>query len=251
MKRRILLANSMRRVAARLNDLQALLNASADRIDPPPPPPKPTPHEEMVARWYAAGGESTLRYDYDLSPESIVFDLGAFEGEWTFGIFDRYGSRILAFEPMPRYSAALAKKVARNPRIRVFDFGLASTDRNETLYESGPSSSIFRRNEEGVEIKLRSFKDFVEAEQIQTIDLMKINIEGGEYDLLEHILDIGWVRSIRHLQIQFHDFVPNAASRREEIRNRLRLTHRERYCFDFVWEGWSRLTDDDPHDQGA
>lgn len=237
MNGRTFVAKSLRFAVARMVRAQHRMIEWADRLDPP----RRTLQEEMVARWYAADGENTLRYDYDLTPDSIVFDLGAFEGEWALGIVGRYGSRVFAFESMPKYFETLRRKLGKNPKIRLLDYGLASSNRSEILYEGGVGSSTFHGDGPGVPIRLRAFEDFVKSEGITEIDLLKINIEGGEYEVLEHLLDTGVIRAIDNLQIQFHDFVPNAAKRREQIRDRLRATHQEAYCFDFVWEGWRRL----------
>lgn len=72
------------------------------------------------------------------------------------------------------------------------------------------------------------------------IALMKINIEGGEYELLEHMLDTGLVSRVCNFQVQFHDFVPDAYPRMLAIQERLRATHELTYYFPFIWENWKR-----------
>src|SRR5919205_223063 len=52
-------------------------------------------------------------------------------------------------------------------------------------------------------------------------EMMKINIEGGEYDLLEHLIDSGFVKNIKDIQVQFHDFVPDAEPRMSRIQREL------------------------------
>ena len=47
------------------------------------------------------------------------------------------------------------------------------------------------------------------------IDLLKINIEGGEYEVLENLIENDLIKNIDNIQIQFHDFV---FSRRKEKR---------------------------------
>ncbi len=76
------------------------------------------------------------------------------------------------------------------------------------------------------------------AEGITAIDLMKINIEGAEYDLLEYLIASGLVRRIRRFQIQFHDFVLDAEARMLAIQEQLASTHRVTYQFPFIWENW-------------
>lgn len=67
---------------------------------------------------------------------------------------------------------------------------------------------------------------------------MKINIEGGEYDLLEHLIVSGFVRNIDNIQVQFHDFVDDAEHRMAVIHKNLAKTHRLSYQYPLVWENW-------------
>ena len=39
-----------------------------------------------------------------------------------------------------------------------------------------------------------SFKDFIDENKITNIDYLKLNIEGSEYELLEHIIEIGFIK---------------------------------------------------------
>jgi hypothetical protein len=62
------------------------------------------------------------------------------------------------------------------------------------------------------------------------VDLMKINIEGGEYELLEHLIARGLTKRIRNIQVQFHeDVMAGAAGRMERIQSRLAETHHLTY----------------------
>ena len=55
---------------------------------------------------------------------------------------------------------------------------------------------------------------------------MKINIEGGEYELLERLIAADLIRKIDDIQVQFHNFVPDAAARMERCKARCgRRTH--------------------------
>ena len=76
---------------------------------------------------------------------------------------------------------------------------------------------------------------------IKKIDLITINIEGSEYDLLEHLIETGFVKNIGNIQIQFHNFVPNATERMHSIQNNLAKTHKLTYQSEFVWENWQLI----------
>ena len=67
-------------------------------------------------------------------------------------------------------------------------------------------------------IKLLDIVQFITEKGIQRIDLMKINIEGEEFNLLPRLLDSPLVQICRNLQIQFHDFVENSEILRKNMR---------------------------------
>lgn len=79
---------------------------------------------------------------------------------------------------------------------------------------------------------------------IEVVDLIKINIEGGEYDLLDEIIANNWLSKFKNIQVQFHDFViENPRERMEKIQKELAKTHQLTYQYDFVWENW-KLNDE-------
>ncbi|MDA2909710.1 FkbM family methyltransferase [Nitrospiraceae bacterium AH_259_D15_M11_P09] len=189
--------------------------------------------------WFAAQGDKTLRLDYDLKANSIVFDLGGHEGQWASDIFSRYTCWIYVFEPVPEFAEAIQRRFLRNNKIKVFPFGLAHQKMTATISVDRDRSSLYRTSPSGSSlVNLRKASEFFNEEGIVGIDLMKINIEGGEYDLLEHLIDSGWVRKIRDIQVQFHDFVPSAESRMRTIQNKLLSTHYLTFQYVFVWENW-------------
>ena len=49
-----------------------------------------SPQERRLLPWLAVEGDATLRVDYDLDQDSLVFDLGGFTGQWASDIFGRY-----------------------------------------------------------------------------------------------------------------------------------------------------------------
>ncbi len=199
-----------------------------------------SPAEVRVSKWRAAQGDATLRLDYDLSDRSTVFDLGGYQGQWASDIHAMYGCQVYVFEPVPAFAGRIARRFRRNARIRVFDFGLAARSETVRLGLAQDATSSYRPGAETVEARLVSISEFLRSEGVESIDLMKINIEGGEYDLLEHMLDEGLTARIANIQVQFHDFVPDAEARMRAIQRRLAASHAPTYQFPFVWENWRR-----------
>lgn len=197
-----------------------------------------SPPEARVAAWFAVRGDANLRLEYDLGPESTVFDLGGYEGQWASDIYSMYGCRVYVFEPVPAFAERIARRFRRNPRIRVLQFGLSNETRTDRIALDQDASSIYKHARESADIRLMNITEFLRNENVEIVDLMKINIEGGEYVLLEHMLDQGLITRVRDIQVQFHDFVPDAEARMIAIQRRLAETHETTYQFPFVWENW-------------
>lgn len=188
--------------------------------------------------WFAVDGDNTLRLEYPLKENSIVFDLGGYKGQWTSDIFSKYCCNIYVFEPVTAYYKAIKKRFQHNKKIRVFPFGLAEENKKVILGVDENSSSMFKGNCVREVATLHNFKDFLSAHQISNIDLIKINIEGAEYDLLDSIINEGLQFCITDIQVQFHDFVPDAEKRMKGIQKILEETHEMTWQYPFVWENW-------------
>lgn len=193
--------------------------------------------------WRKKNGDTTLRMDYPLNSGSVVFDLGGYQGDFSNSIYERYGCTVYLFEPVKIFYESCLERFKNNPKIHCYNFGLGAESGTFQISDDKDASSLYlnakdNRNLELIEIE--SFNNFVEDNSIQQIDLIKINIEGGEFDVLPKIIDSNYINNIKYLQIQFHQFIPDSTTKRENIRKKLRDTHDESWCFPFVWESWTR-----------
>lgn len=193
-----------------------------------------------IRRWFSDNGDNTLRLGYELSKDCIVFDVGGYEGAWAEAISAKFCCNIFIFEPVPEFAAAIQARFADNTGINVCAYGLSNTNGQLTINLSGDGSSFCVTGSGGVaKATVRKFEfDLLRELGVSRIDLMKINIEGGEYDLLDLMIENKTISIVNQLQIQFHNFVPNAIERRDNIRRKLALTHSATWCYEFVWENW-------------
>jgi FkbM family methyltransferase len=219
-------------IAKLLKKMAAACLKAARKFEPPGRP--------ALGRWFDDNGDRTLRLNYPLDEQSIVFDVGGYEGQWASDLFSRYRCRIHVFEPYPPYAQMIAERFSHNPQISTHAFGLAGETGLSALNIDQDSSSVFKASAQTVEISLVSAADFIRDNRIDQINLMKINIEGGEYPLLEQLIEEGIAQRIDNIQVQFHDFVPDAVARMHQIQEHLRKTHELTYQYEFVWENWSR-----------
>ena len=195
-------------------------------------------HDLSLQRWIQDRGDETLRVSYPIGPDMLVFDVGGYRGEWSARVAQMYDPQIYIFEPVPDHVDALRKRFDSNPKVAVFPFGLADRDERRPISREETSSSFVRKGAGSLEADIRDIVRFIEEKEIGRINLLKINIEGLEYALLEHMLRSGAVRSCVDIQVQFHPFLPDALERRADIRRGLRATHRATYNYPFVWENW-------------
>jgi FkbM family methyltransferase len=190
-------------------------------------------------RWFADHGDETLRLDYRINISDVVFDCGAYHGVWSRQIYDRYHCRIIAFEPVAEYYAMTTKALAGTGAY-VYRAGIGPVTTVCNITVNGDASSILSQSGQQEKIRIISIDDVIREQALPQIRLVKMNIEGAEYDLLDHMINTGSINIVRDLQVQFHQFTPHAEARRQAIRDRLSQTHYLTYDYEFVWENWRR-----------
>jgi FkbM family methyltransferase len=201
----------------------------------------------MVAKWYRKGGESTLRFNYPLTCESTVFDIGGYRGYFVREIVARYDPHVYVFEPVPDFFEQLVKEFGANPKVKMCDYGLSNVDSISQMLLADEGSTIYMTGEMRTTVRLRDIQTVVQELGINRIDLIKINIEGGEYKLLRRMLETGLVSICQDIQVQFHRFYPNSQKLRSEIRSALQETHFITYDYPFVWENWRKRPTNPTH----
>lgn len=191
-----------------------------------------------IKKWYREDGNNKLRLCYPLTERSVVFDLGGYKGDFAEKIFSKYGCEVFVFEPVETFYSEIKKRFLNNPNVKCFQFGLGAEDQKIKLSLEDNATSVYSEEGAFVEGQLRRYRDVIKELGVEKVDLMKINIEGGEYDLLDELLETNLITCVVNLQIQFHNFFPDSGIRREKIRRKLSTSHRLTYDFPFVWENW-------------
>jgi FkbM family methyltransferase len=126
-----------------------------------------------------------------LRPGMVVFDVGAHMGQYTLVASGAVGpaGRVHAFEPQPRVRAALERNVRRN-RLRnvvVVPSAVGETNRDVTLYlptsfNYGAASLRPPGNyaKASLTVPMVSLDTHAFARSVPRVDLVKLDIEGGE-----------------------------------------------------------------------
>ena len=199
-------------------------------------------HSPAIFFWFKDNA-SDLLYEYDLDRDSIVVEVGAYIGDWCVKMYNRFNCKILAYEPVNEYYIQLKKNISQFENIESYNFGLGQKNEKIKIKRRGVQTTILNQHE--------GFDDIIEIKDIASlkglnnisIDLMNINIEGGEYDLLNRVIETKMINHINNIQVQFHEWYPSIGKSkvlRNQIHNKLMETHQLDYSYDFVWEKWSK-----------
>jgi FkbM family methyltransferase len=192
-------------------------------------------------RWRRDRGDATRKFDFPLADSAVVVDAGGYRGEWARGIAERFRCRIECCEPVPEFAAIARRTLAGFERATVHEIALGGRDTTLEFALLDDGTSAHRSGARTIRAQQRKASAWLDELGLDHVDLLKLNIEGAEFELLEELAGCGRFGSIDHLLVQFHDTVPDARARREALRARLARTHALVFDYPFVWERWSRL----------
>lgn len=163
--------------------------------------------------------ESHTFFD-NLRPDSVVLDLGGWEGNFTAYVYDRYACEIHIVEPNPKFYEREKRRFKGIPRVHPHNCAISGETRLARFY---PSPVDYPGNEKGSSLRANSpyvnpdvhcdvqqysLSDFVRNAKIRHIDLVKMDIEGAEIDVFRDP-DVHAVLNIcRSLSIEFHYHMP-------------------------------------------
>lgn len=174
-------------------------------------------------------------FSYPLNEDSVVVDFGGYRGDWSAEIIRRYNPHVFIFEPIREYFLECAKRFEDNSKVHVFNYVVTCANGLGRICKSADGSSMYTGYGEVETVEMR---DVAGLALPRRINLVSINVEGGEYSLLARMVETGFVQRCQNIQVQFHNNYPQAVMLREQIRSGLAVTHHETYCYPFVWEAW-------------
>jgi FkbM family methyltransferase len=191
-----------------------------------------------MAKWYSDGGDDKLRYNIKVDDINnvVVFDLGAYHGEFVEKLMKKYSGTYYLFDTNEEMVSFMKGKFDKMPNIHVNNYGLGKNALRGYKDGTGPGASI--RIDPSAPELIKIFTEYYKSLNIDTIDILKVNIEGAEYDLIEHLVETGVIDKIKTLQVQFHDFVEDPLDKLLKMHRLLSRTHNLEFSYPFVWDQW-------------
>ena len=194
------------------------------------------------------------RYQYNFDESSTIIDLGAYTGEWAKLITTKFNCKVHSYEAVKRYFDKI-----QHPNIIAYHYGVTCNTGVDYIHVCDEGSAIEKLSEHKKKNDLdSSYQNNIKShsniplEQINTIDinevlnkfkhvdLLKINIEGGEYEILEKMCNTNTINNVQHLQVQFHNFVEDAQAKYDDIVTKLQETHTCNFDSMWRWSFWTK-----------
>ncbi|GEM_PF-1058947 len=145
---------------------------------------------------------------------SVIIDVGCgYEADFSVSMIDRYGLKAFAVDPTRKHAPFL-RKIEERMDGRFKHLALAVTQKNGKLlfnesveHESGSVLSEHKniRHDEirSYEVESVNLKGLIDRIGIKNIDLIKLDIEGIEYQLLSHVSKKD-IEPFRQIFVEFH-----------------------------------------------
>jgi len=162
--------------------------------------------------YLSAGDELALkrvakRRESGRSP--VIFDVGANVGSYTNQVLEICGEDVVvyAFEPSAAAFARLQNEVGARPQVHLVRAGIGAKRGTATLWSDAPGSVLastyvnpVNANVAGEQIEIETLDEYCETHGITHIDLLKLDLEGGELDALrgaKRLLDAGAIELVQ------------------------------------------------------
>ena len=195
-----------------------------------------------LGEFHRGGGQAMLLRGMELGADDIALDVGGYVGDWAAEMLCRFGCRVIVLEPMAPALLALNARFGQNQRITIIEAGLAGSDKPLAMSVAADSSSAFRTGQaqQTTTVPMKGVAALFKELSPSTIGCMKLNIEGGEYEVLETMLAEDLLRTTRYLLIQFHEIDANSRERHRLIQEGLSAQFVKEFDYPFAWERWKR-----------
>lgn len=179
------------------------------------------------------------RYDYQLTTNSVVIDCGAYKGYFAAAIASRYGCRVFCFEPVPEFFEACYRRLGTHPG-KVLNYAVGGENGTVEGGVSEDSSGLFSASTSRWSAGMITMDVALAKVGVDYVDLLKINIEGSEFALLEDMAKKNLIGHFKDIQVQFHPVVQDAQARYDALQKILAKTHHLTLYAGWQWQSWRR-----------
>lgn len=164
-----------------------------------------------------------------LNENSVVYSFGIGQDiSFDLAVINNHNCQVYGFDPTPKSIAWVeAQNFPSNFHFEDIGIGkktetaIFNLPKNEAYVSGSLYEHDFVDTHKAVEVQLRSFDDILDKLQHSVIDVLKMDIEGAEYDVIDNIL--GSNVQIRQILLEIHErFFDDGKSKTEILLHKLR-----------------------------
>lgn len=165
----------------------------------------------LKKKWFGSDYGGFLVATEFLNKNSIVYSFGVGQDiSFDTEIIKRYDCEVFGFDPTPK-SINWIESQQLPPNFKFYDFGIGDKTATDFFYfPKNPdfvSGSIVEQSnislDKKIEVQLKTLEDTMLLLEHKRIDVLKMDIEGAEYCVLENILNSNI--EIGQILVEFHD----------------------------------------------
>ena len=178
---------------------------------------------------------------FEVENNDLVVDIGSSVGPFTYSIKDKNPKHVYCFEPHKELFKTLSKNVSCE-KVTCFNKGIGPSDSTHTsrgLFNETTMECFAEKNERSFDsIK---FSTFIKDNNIQTIDFMKIDCEGGEYDVFNEE-NFAWIaKNVKKVAGEWHLNTPELKDKFRKFRDTYlkKMPNHQVFSIDNVDIKWS------------
>jgi FkbM family methyltransferase len=198
------------------------------------------PFESLSAReqFIMSDGYGNLLFsNFLLTHDDSVLVLGAYLGNSVQLWRKNYDCEVIALEPITTAAAFLEKFFEADPKVKILQYAASDQKGILTLGISMDATGIHAHQSASEDVETLDISEFIQSlEKVPKI--LEINIEGGEYAVLNRLYETKVLASIDTLLIQFHNYSLTTEFERAKLRLFLSKSHTLVYDFPWIWERW-------------
>ena len=183
-----------------------------------------------------------------LTKDHLVIDVGANIGMVS-ECLAKKGSKVISFEPNNKAFIKLKKVAKKYSNIEVNHAAVGTEEKNVKLYMHKQSNSSkadltqassLLENKPNIsteiyeEVKQINFAKFLKSLKIR-VELIKIDIEGYEIELINHLLDQNSLENVKKIYLETHEQkIKELIEPTKKLKKRIKSEgFEEKFCFDW------------------
>ncbi len=190
-----------------------------------------------IEQFATVGYNSRLYQGFTIDKNQVVVVLGGYLGtsitEWR----RKFDCQVVSFEPIPEFAEKLRLDFAVDQNVLIEEFAVGAHEGTLELGIEGEATGRFSKSLEKLRVSSKDISEVI-REYRDRIKVLEMNIEGGEYENLERLIQADLISAVPTFLIQFHRYSLHDELRRAQIRIELEKTHSCVFEFPWVWERW-------------